>query len=269
LIGWPDPDVAFCSEGCQWSFPSASKLLKHSKTHLRRKAASADPESGPFSGSDSSCDDENDDENDDGNGDHDNEEAVLLDRIIRPDPSMIDTSSLRRGIKRGRMVMAEVCTVIGRPPGDPEDISANTDEDYNDDDIDDDIDDPACDASGNEEPIIVTGKRSSEKVKLFDCPHDGCDRSYTLRRNLAGHIRASHTAASSFVCDVPGCGQQFGFKYSLARHTKLIHQEQKVSQLNGRYGHVPQTIHSPPTAIAYFRMRTNGRQSLNGFVFFF
>lgn len=64
---------------------------------------------------------------------------------------------------------------------------------------------------------------SMEERKTFKCDHPGCDRSFTMKKNLVAHQRANHGESRPFACAEPGCGKAFGYKQVLERHVAKCH----------------------------------------------
>ncbi|EGD72056.1 hypothetical protein PTSG_11534 [Salpingoeca rosetta] len=60
----------------------------------------------------------------------------------------------------------------------------------------------------------------------FSCPHEGCGRTFTLRRNLLRHMK-THDGVKKFKCDVPGCTAAFFRRSDLKQHM-ITHTNEKA-----------------------------------------
>ncbi|XP_030612605.1 general transcription factor IIIA, b isoform X2 [Archocentrus centrarchus] len=52
---------------------------------------------------------------------------------------------------------------------------------------------------------------SGEK-RMFPCPRESCDKTFTRRFNLESHILGDHEGKKPFSCAVPGCEKSFAMK---------------------------------------------------------
>jgi uncharacterized Zn-finger protein len=66
-------------------------------------------------------------------------------------------------------------------------------------------------------------QKNHEEKKQFKC--DECNKSFTAKSSLNGHIRAIHERKKDFKCNV--CAATFSFKQSLKKHTAAIHEGKK------------------------------------------
>ncbi|CAM9556911.1 unnamed protein product [Ascophyllum nodosum] len=62
-------------------------------------------------------------------------------------------------------------------------------------------------------------------VRLYSCNAPGCGKSFTEKRNLNVHRRATHTEGGrkKFRCEVSGCGMTFAHRHTLVKHVKREH----------------------------------------------
>ncbi|KAJ3192414.1 Metallothionein expression activator, partial [Dinochytrium kinnereticum] len=60
--------------------------------------------------------------------------------------------------------------------------------------------------------------------KMYHCPHDGCDKTFTRRYNLQSHLRC-HSGERPFTCRF--CTATFSRKHDLRRHTRSLHSEDR------------------------------------------
>ncbi|XP_028415580.1 transcription factor IIIA-like [Dendronephthya gigantea] len=56
-----------------------------------------------------------------------------------------------------------------------------------------------------------------EPKKTYDCPYEGCSKTYSTGSNLNQHVRVEH-AGLRFHCEVEGCGKSFRYNINLKRH---------------------------------------------------
>ncbi|XP_043929212.1 transcription factor IIIA isoform X2 [Protopterus annectens] len=68
---------------------------------------------------------------------------------------------------------------------------------------------------------------------VFQCPREGCPRTYTTVFNLQSHILSFHEEKHHFTCEHPGCGKTFAMKQSLERHS-VAHDPEKKKQKKKR-----------------------------------
>ncbi|KAM4606020.1 general transcription factor IIIA, b [Polymixia lowei] len=71
--------------------------------------------------------------------------------------------------------------------------------------------------------------------RLFRCPKDGCDKTFTQHFNLESHVLGDHEGKKMFSCAHPGCGRSFTMKESLWRHG-VVHDpaKEKLQKLRPR-----------------------------------
>ncbi|XP_067107556.1 general transcription factor IIIA, b [Osmerus mordax] len=67
----------------------------------------------------------------------------------------------------------------------------------------------------------------SGERRLFRCPKQGCERTFTTRFNLDSHVTGEHEHKKDFPCSHPGCGKSFVMKESLRRHGVMHDPEKK------------------------------------------
>ncbi|KZF25369.1 hypothetical protein L228DRAFT_258802 [Xylona heveae TC161] len=76
-------------------------------------------------------------------------------------------------------------------------------------------DDHAASAGGG--PSKKRRRSRRDQDKKFDCPHEGCDKSYTRAEHLYRH-QLNHTPKQIFYCDFPDCTRSFVRQDLCARH---------------------------------------------------
>ena len=83
----------------------------------------------------------------------------------------------------------------------------------------------------------ATHRSTAAERKSWNCPEADCQKSFTSKKNLNGHLRAAHAQGKRFVCgeedvssfediktwDGKGCGQSYGHKVSLVNHVRTYH----------------------------------------------
>ena len=67
------------------------------------------------------------------------------------------------------------------------------------------------------EPLRVANSVSSTNVKVFKCPHAGCDKIFECQSRLDRHTRM-HTGKRPFKCSHPGCNKAFSAHSTLKSH---------------------------------------------------
>ncbi|KAF3356446.1 Asparagine-rich zinc finger protein AZF1 like [Verticillium longisporum] len=63
-------------------------------------------------------------------------------------------------------------------------------------------------------------QETTDKVKKYRCPYDGCPKSFQQSTHLETHKRA-HTGDKPYKCEWHGCGRRFSQPGNLKTHTRL------------------------------------------------
>jgi len=63
--------------------------------------------------------------------------------------------------------------------------------------------------------------RTSSKPKPFKCSEEGCNKEFTLKRNLADHHKSHHEGVKPHVCNYEGCGKSFLRPAHLVIHMRI------------------------------------------------
>ncbi|ELT96053.1 hypothetical protein CAPTEDRAFT_175082 [Capitella teleta] len=71
-------------------------------------------------------------------------------------------------------------------------------------------------------PSALKEHSSTHQGVAFACPHDGCPRSYTAKRNLNAHVRSVHQG-KKFACTKDGCTAVLASKQKLTEHLQKMH----------------------------------------------
>lgn len=65
-----------------------------------------------------------------------------------------------------------------------------------------------------------------KQQESFNCPYDGCYKSYTRKSNLNTHIKKIHLKqGEEFKCEI--CEKIFGYRHTLERHFQEVHENQE------------------------------------------
>ena len=64
------------------------------------------------------------------------------------------------------------------------------------------------------------------ETNRYDCPIEGCSKSYSTRGNLKRHINGVHRNLRPFECDI--CGESFQQQTNLDDHIAAIHEDLKL-----------------------------------------
>ena len=59
------------------------------------------------------------------------------------------------------------------------------------------------------------------KLKLFACPHKGCESSFGQESNLKRHVRSVHEEKKPFICKK--CGLRSAAKRDIEKHVRAVH----------------------------------------------
>ena len=70
---------------------------------------------------------------------------------------------------------------------------------------------------------------NNEIIKEYSCDSEGCDKTFTEKRNLNRHIQTVHNKIKQFSC--PSCNKNFGAKQVMKRH--LLKCERKYKKKTG------------------------------------
>jgi uncharacterized Zn-finger protein len=70
---------------------------------------------------------------------------------------------------------------------------------------------------------------NNEIIKEYSCDSEGCDKTFTEKRNLNRHIQTVHNKIKQFSC--PSCSKIFGAKQVMKRH--LLKCERKYKKKTG------------------------------------
>ena len=70
---------------------------------------------------------------------------------------------------------------------------------------------------------------NNEIIKEYSCDSEGCDKTFTEKRNLNRHIQTVHNKIKQFSC--PSCNKIFGAKQVMKRH--LLKCERKYKKKTG------------------------------------
>lgn len=77
---------------------------------------------------------------------------------------------------------------------------------------------------------ILSLADEEQPIKFFDetgwsfkCPVQGCEKSYTERRNCMTHLKKFHSGVRPFRCPVYACQRTFAYKHVWRKHMQRIH----------------------------------------------
>ena len=62
----------------------------------------------------------------------------------------------------------------------------------------------------------IKPSNDKETIKEYSCNSEGCDKTFTEKRNLNRHIQTVHNKIKQFSC--PSCNENFGAKQVMKRH---------------------------------------------------
>lgn len=85
---------------------------------------------------------------------------------------------------------------------------------------------PGCEKAFNRPARLTAHLRSHNNERPFQCPHDGCDKSYLEEKHLKQHLGGSHSTERKYSCEEPACGKSFLTSTRLRRH-QLVHEGQE------------------------------------------
>ena len=75
----------------------------------------------------------------------------------------------------------------------------------------------------------IKPSNDKETIKEYSCNSEGCDKTFTEKRNLNRHIQTVHNKIKQFSC--PSCNENFGAKQVMKRH--LLKCERKYKKKTG------------------------------------
>ena len=75
----------------------------------------------------------------------------------------------------------------------------------------------------------IKPSNDKETIKEYSCDSEGCDKTFTKKRNLNRHIQTVHNKIKQFSC--PSCEKTFGAKQVMKRH--LLKCERKYKKKTG------------------------------------
>ena len=70
-----------------------------------------------------------------------------------------------------------------------------------------------------DKPLILM----NPKTKRYECPYEGCSKSYTTNSNLQTHIKKKHLNYKPHKCHHKDCSESFTFQSELEDHINRVH----------------------------------------------
>ena len=75
---------------------------------------------------------------------------------------------------------------------------------------------------------IVKNQKQDDRIKEKNFTCDICDKSFTRKDSLHGHIQAVHNKEKRFQCSI--CNHEFYLKHNMESHVKRVHNKEKNFQ---------------------------------------
>ncbi|KAG5518192.1 hypothetical protein PMAC_003378 [Pneumocystis sp. 'macacae'] len=68
-------------------------------------------------------------------------------------------------------------------------------------------------------------EKTLEERRLYHCPIENCQKSFTRSFALQKHIEIIHEQKRDFVCNIDNCNMEFGYKKLLITHQSRVHNQ--------------------------------------------